>query len=137
MVAYMKSFEIEQMWINKGIEQGISQGIAQGIEQGISQGIRQGITQGIEQGRSEERVNTLREKARADRLERELRKLRKLRGDDVVWFWGEFLGVWAWGLFFCGMNGGRDERTDRQSTSGVWHRRCAGCGWGEFFCGLS
>ena len=60
-VAYMKSFEIEQMWINKGIEQGISQGIAQGIEQ----------------GRSEERVNTLREKARADRLERELRKLRR------------------------------------------------------------
>ena len=75
MVAYMKSFEIEQMWINKGIEQGISQGIAQGIEQGISQG----ITQGIEQGRSEERVNTLREKARADRLERELRKLRRVR----------------------------------------------------------
>ena len=74
-VAYMKSFEIEQMWINKGIEQGISQGIAQGIEQGISQG----ITQGIEQGRSEERVNTLREKARADRLERELRKLRRGR----------------------------------------------------------
>ena len=70
-VAYMKSFEIEQMWINKGIEQGISQGIAQGIEQGISQG--------IEQGRSEERVNTLREKARADRLERELRKLRRGR----------------------------------------------------------
>ena len=62
-VAYMKSFEIEQMWINKGIEQGISQGIAQGIEQ----------------GRSEERVNTLREKARADRLERELRKLRRGR----------------------------------------------------------
>ncbi|WP_418378531.1 hypothetical protein [Acidaminococcus sp.] len=60
-VAYMKSFEIEQMWINKGIEQGISQGIAQGIEQ----------------GRSEERANTLREKARADRLERELRKLRR------------------------------------------------------------
>ena len=74
-VAYMKSFEIEQMWINKGIEQGISQGIAQGIEQGISQG----ITQGIEQGRSEERANTLREKARADRLERELRKLRRGR----------------------------------------------------------
>ena len=24
---------------------------------------------------------------------------------------GEFPGVWAWGLFFCGMNGGRDERT--------------------------
>ena len=60
-VAYMKSFEIEQMWINKGIEQGISQGISQGIEQ----------------GRSEERVNMLREKARADRLERELRKLRR------------------------------------------------------------
>ena len=59
----MKSFEIEQMWINKGIEQGISQGIAQGIEQ----------------GRSEERVNTLREKARADRLERELRKQRRGR----------------------------------------------------------
>ena len=76
-VAYMKSFEIEQMWINKGIEQGISQGIAQGIEQGISQGISQGITQGIEQGRSVERVNTLREMARADRLERELRKLRR------------------------------------------------------------
>ena len=74
-VAYMKSFEIEQMWINKGIEQGISQGIAQGIEQGISQG----ITQGIEQGRSEEWANTLREKARADRLERELRKLRSGR----------------------------------------------------------
>ena len=55
----MKSFEIEQMWINKGISQGISQG--------------------IEQGRSEERVNTLREKARADRLERELRKLRRGR----------------------------------------------------------
>ena len=67
MVAYMKSFEIEQMWINKGIEQGISQGIAQGI------------TQGIEQGRSEEWANTLREKARADRLERELRKLRSGR----------------------------------------------------------
>ena len=50
-MAYMKSFEIEQMWINKGIEQ----------------------------GRSEERENTLREKARADRLKRELRKLRKLR----------------------------------------------------------
>ena len=82
-VAYMKSFEIEQMWINKGIEQGISQGIAQGseegIRQGISQGISQGIAQGIEQGRSEERVNTLREKARADRLERELRKLRSGR----------------------------------------------------------
>ena len=62
-VAYMKSFEIEQMWINKGIEQGISQGISQGIEQ----------------GRSEERVNTLREKVRADRLERELRKLRRGR----------------------------------------------------------
>ena len=60
-VAYMKSFEIEQMWINKGIEQGISQG--------------------IEQGRSEERANTLREKARADRLERELRKLRRGRRD--------------------------------------------------------
>ena len=59
----MKSFEIEQMWINKGIEQGISQGIAQWIEK----------------GRSEERVNTLREKARADRLERELRKLRRGR----------------------------------------------------------
>ena len=59
----MKSFEIEQMWINKGIEQGISQGIGQGIEQ----------------GRSEERANTLREKARADRLERELRKLRRGR----------------------------------------------------------
>ena len=70
-VAYMKSFEIEQMWINKGIEQGISQGIAQGISQGI--------TQGIEQGRSEEWANTLREKARADRLERELRKLRRGR----------------------------------------------------------
>ena len=70
-VAYMKSFEIEQMWINKGIEQGISQGIAQGISQGI--------TQGIEQGRSEEWANTLREKARADRLERELRKLRSGR----------------------------------------------------------
>ena len=54
-VAYMKSFDIEQMWINKG------------------------ISQGIEQGRSEERVNTLREKARADRLERELRKLRRGR----------------------------------------------------------
>ena len=92
-VAYMKSFEIEQMWINKGIEQGISQGIAQGIEQGISQGIAQGIeqgisqgitqgiTQGIEKGRSEERANTLREKARADRLERELRKLRRGRRD--------------------------------------------------------
>ena len=52
-VAYMKSFEIEQMWINKGIEQ----------------------------GRSEERANTLREKARADRLERELRKLRRGRRD--------------------------------------------------------
>lgn len=27
-------------------------------------------------------------------------------------FWGEFPGVWAWGLFFCvgGRNGGRDER---------------------------
>ena len=47
----MKSFEIEQMWINKGIKQ----------------------------GRSEERANTLREKARADRLERELRKQRRGR----------------------------------------------------------
>jgi len=29
---------------------------------------------------------------------------------------GEFLGVWAWGLFFCvgGRNGGRDERTGCQ-----------------------
>ena len=27
---------------------------------------------------------------------------------------GESLGVWAWGLFFCGMNGGRDERTGCQ-----------------------
>ena len=25
---------------------------------------------------------------------------------------GEFLGVWAWGLFFLWENGGRDERTD-------------------------
>ena len=31
-MAYMKSFEIEQMWINKGIEQGIIQGITQGIK---------------------------------------------------------------------------------------------------------
>ena len=40
------------------------------------------------------------------------------------------------GSFFVwvgGMNGGRDERTDRQSTSGVGHRRCVGCGWGELF----
>ena len=43
---------------------------------------------------------------------------------------GEFLGVWAWGLFFCGMNGGRDERTVCQRGG---HRRCVGCGWGEFF----
>lgn len=50
-VAYMKSFEIEQMWIK----------------------------QGIEQGRKEERMNTLREKERADRLERELRKIRRGR----------------------------------------------------------
>ena len=28
----MKSFEIEQMWINKGIEQGISQGITQELQ---------------------------------------------------------------------------------------------------------
>ena len=58
-VAYMKSFEIEQMW--------------------IKQGIKQGIEQGMEQGRKEERLNTLREKERADRLERELRKLRRGR----------------------------------------------------------
>ena len=24
---------------------------------------------------------------------------------------GEFLGVWAWGLFFCGMNGGTNGQT--------------------------
>ena len=70
-VAYMKSFELEQMWIKQGIEQGIAQGIKQGVEQGINQG--------IEQGRKEERINTLREKERADRLERELRKLRRGR----------------------------------------------------------
>ncbi len=70
-VAYMKSFELEQMWIKQGIEQGIAQGIKQGVEQGINQG--------IEQGRKEERMNTLREKERADRLERELRKLRRGR----------------------------------------------------------
>ncbi len=64
-VAYMKSFEIEQMWIK------------QGIDQGIKQGINQGIKQGIEQGRKEERVNTLREKERADCLERELREIRR------------------------------------------------------------
>ena len=27
----------------------------------------------------------------------------------------------------------REGRTDRQSASGVGHRRCVGCGWGEFF----
>ena len=69
----MKSFEIEQMWINKG------------------------ISQGIEQGRSEERANTLREKARADRLERA-----EEATEGEMMFLGEFLGVWAWGLFFCG-----------------------------------
>lgn len=74
-VAYMKSFEIEQMWIKRGIDQGIKQGIDQGIKQGINQGIKQGI----EQGRKAERANTLREKERADRLERELRKLRRGR----------------------------------------------------------
>ena len=31
---------------------------------------------------------------------------------------GEFLGVWAWGLFFCGMNGG----TNGQSASGLLRR---------------
>ena len=51
----MKSFEIEQMWI------------------------RREIKQGIEQGRKVESVNTLREKERADRLERELRMLRRER----------------------------------------------------------
>ena len=94
-VAYMKSFEIEQMWIKQGIKQGIEQGIeqgikrgiaqgmergiAQGMERGIAQGMEQGIEQGMEQGRKEERLNTLREKERADRLERELRKLRRGR----------------------------------------------------------
>lgn len=57
----MKSFEIEQMW----------------IEQGIKQGIKQGMERGIEQGRKEERINTLREKERADCLEREVRLLRR------------------------------------------------------------
>ena len=93
MVAYMKSFEIEQMWINKGIEQGISQGIAQGISQGI--------TQGIEQGRSEEWANTLREKARADRLERELRKLRSW--EMMLFGFGRVPGCLGLGaLFLCG-----------------------------------
>ena len=27
----------------------------------------------------------------------------------------------------------REARPDRQSASGVGHRRCVGCGWGEFF----
>ena len=45
----MKSFELEQMWIE----------------------------QGIAQGRREERINTLREKKRADRLERMLREIRR------------------------------------------------------------
>ena len=77
-------------------------------------------------------------------------------GDDVVWFWGEFLGVWAWGLFFCGMNGGREWWSDGRGVSHqccagwlqglsflvmcrevVGHRRCVGCGWGEFFGVLS
>ena len=55
----------------------------------------------------------------------------------MLFGFGRVPGCLGLGALFCGMNGGRDERTDRQSTSGVWHRRCAGCGWGEFFCGLS
>ena len=33
-------------------------------------------------------------------------------GDDVVWFLGEFLGVWTWGLFFCVGEGRKEGRTD-------------------------
>ena len=72
----MKSFEIEQMWINKGIEQGLVKESPKGLNRELAKGISQGITKGLNRGRSEERVNTLREKARADRLERELRKSR-------------------------------------------------------------
>ena len=61
---------------------------------------------------------------------------------------GEFLGVWAWGLFFLwvrGMGEGRTDSLPAGAAAGaeffvvcwemVWHRRCAGCGWGEFFGG--
>ena len=32
-------------------------------------------------------------------------------GDDVVWFWESSWVFGPGGSFFCGMNGGRDERT--------------------------
>ena len=70
----MKSFEIEQMWI------------------------RREIKQGIEQGRKVESVNTLREKERADRLERELRMLRRERKNPE--FFRGVPGLWPGGSFF-------------------------------------
>lgn len=62
---YMKIFEREQMLLNEGIERGIEQGIERGIEQGI------------ERGRELEKVNTQRERARAERAEAELMKLKE------------------------------------------------------------
>lgn len=50
----MKSWELEKMWKQEGIEeglaQGLEQGLAQGLEQGLEQGLSQGLTQGLTQG---------------------------------------------------------------------------------------
>ena len=45
-INYMKSWELEKMWKQEGIEEGLAQGLEQGLSQGLEQGLAQGLTQG-------------------------------------------------------------------------------------------
>ena len=60
-VGYMKIFEMEQLLLDQGREEGLAEGRKQGLEE----------------GRQEERVNTERERRRAQAAEEELARLKK------------------------------------------------------------
>ena len=59
--------------LRKGMRQMCN--LSEAIEE---QGIRRGLQQGLEQGRLEEQANTVRERERADRAERQLAQLKAL-----------------------------------------------------------
>ncbi len=71
-LSYMKSWEWEEEIRKEAVAAGLAEGRAKGIEEGLSEGRREGR----KEGRKEERVNTERERRRADLAEAELQKLR-------------------------------------------------------------
>ena len=68
-VGYMKIFEMERLLLDQGREEGLAEGRKQGLAEGRKQG--------LEEGRQEERVNTERERRRAQAAEEENRLLRE------------------------------------------------------------